>query len=240
MNPNEKHNNNEFQFLKIVSDETETKMRKELSAQIDTIFYSNNYNWKPIEYTETTAWAYLYGRAAKEYAIILKIFSEIAKRDPEYKPRSFFDFGAGVGTGTWAASQLWDKSIFEYFCVDKSSEMNELSDLILHNAKRDKRKNIFYRQFLPASEEVSDCNIWHTIFELNLICVCFVRFADKVSYCSKCIYSDGTGESRGTAGSIKYTMEKMRWLFCSYREWNECWISIDRRSQNIYTFTEGF
>lgn len=100
-----------------------------------------------------TAWAYLYGRAAKEYAIILKIFSEIVKRDPEFKPRSFFDFGAGVGTGTWAASQLWEKSIFEYFCVDKSSEMNDFSDLILRSAKADK-KTIFYRQFLPASDVV--------------------------------------------------------------------------------------
>lgn len=143
-----------------MKNDNETSARKELSAQISTIFYKNNYNWKPIEYTEATAWAYLYGRAAKEYAIILKIFSEIAKRDPEFKPRSFFDFGAGVGTGTWAASQLWQKWIFEYFCVDKSAEMNELSDLIIRGAKNEKRKNIFRRQFLPASEQVNECNIF--------------------------------------------------------------------------------
>lgn len=111
----------------------------------------------------------MYGRAAKEYAVVLKIFSEIAKRDPEFKPRSFFDFGSGIGTGTWAASQLWEKSIFEYFCVDKSSEMNELSDLILRNAKKDKRSNIFYRQFLPASEEVNKRYVGQEFFKLKSI-----------------------------------------------------------------------
>lgn len=148
---------NDFVFPVIVSSEIDLNAKRRLSSQISKVFYERNYNWQPIEYTKSTAWAYLFGRAAKEYAAILKIFSEIAKRDPAFKPRSFFDFGAGVGTGTWAVSNLWKNSIFEYFLVDSSAEMNDLSEFILRGGSEDRKmslKNVFYRQFLPASHEV--------------------------------------------------------------------------------------
>lgn len=109
-------------------------------------------------YDEHKAWTYVFGRAAKEYAAILHVFSEIAKRDPEFKPRSFFDFGAGIGTGTWAATELWNKYLYEYFLVDESGEMNDLSELILRDGNENKNmtlRNVFYRQFLPASDEVN-------------------------------------------------------------------------------------
>lgn len=82
---------------------------------------------------------------------------EIAGRNPEFKPNSFFDFGSGVGTGTWAASALWKKSLYEYFLVDSSREMNDLSDLILRGGDQNKHmslKTVYYRQFLPASTDV--------------------------------------------------------------------------------------
>lgn len=100
---------------------------------------------------------YAMGRAALEYAVVQRIFNEIAHRHPDFKPRSFFDFGAGVGTGTWAASQLWKQSLYEYFLVDSSREMNDLSELILRDGDANKNmtlKNVYYRQFLPASNDV--------------------------------------------------------------------------------------
>lgn len=103
-------------------------------------------------------WTYLFGRAAKEYAAIFTVLNEIARRDPEFKPESFFDFGAGVGTATWAAAQLWKQSLQEYFLVDSSREMNDLSELILRGGVDTKLmtlKNVFYRQFLPVSDEVN-------------------------------------------------------------------------------------
>lgn len=68
-----------------------------------------------------------------------------------------FDFGAGVGSGTWAASEIWKHSLHEYFLVDDSRDMNDLSELILRDGNENKNltvKNVFYRQFLPASDEV--------------------------------------------------------------------------------------
>lgn len=113
--------------------------------------------WEPIIYDDYKALTYVMGRSALEYAVVLRVFNEIAQRDPDFKPRSFFDFGAGVGTGTWAASQLWKKSLYEYFLVDSSREMNVLSELILRDGDENKAmslKTVYYRQFLPASNDV--------------------------------------------------------------------------------------
>lgn len=128
-----------------------------LKQEVLRIFYKQNYNWQPIIYDENNAWSYLFGRSVKEYAAIKQVFNEIVIRDPEFQPRSFFDFGAGVGTGTWAASEFWKNSLYEYFLVDESRDMNDLSDLILRDGNANKNislRNVFYRQFLPASNEV--------------------------------------------------------------------------------------
>lgn len=100
---------------------------------------------------------YLFGRASKEYAVITKVLAEIQLRDPDFNPRSYFDFGSGVGTGTWAAAEFWKKSLYEYFVVDQCREMNDLSELILRggiDTKNMTLKNVYYRQFLPESDEV--------------------------------------------------------------------------------------
>lgn len=128
-----------------------------LKREVLNIYYKKNYNWQPILYDSYKAWTYLFGRAAKEYAAIRQVFNEIIKRDSDFQPRSFFDFGAGVGTGCWAASALWKNSIHEYFLVDESRDMNDLSELILRDGNESKNmsvKNTYFRQFLPGSSEV--------------------------------------------------------------------------------------
>lgn len=138
-------------------DENSCRVKEMIKQEVMNVYHQRNYNWQPILYDSYKAWAYLFGRAAKEYAVIKQVFNEIVKRDPEFSPRSFFDFGAGIGTGTWAASEFWRKSLYEYFLVDESRDMNELSELILRDGNEDKQmslRNVFYRQFLPASDEV--------------------------------------------------------------------------------------
>lgn len=115
------------------------------------------YTWKPIDYDHYKALTYLFGRSAQEYSTVLLTLHEIATRNPSFQPRSFFDFGAGIGTGIWAASSLWNTSIFEYFLVDASRDMNDLADLILRDGDDNKEyqlKNVNFRQFLPASSDV--------------------------------------------------------------------------------------
>lgn len=59
------------------------------------------YNWQPVNYDNYKVLVYLMIRAAPEYAALIKIFTEIAGKDQNFKPRSFFDFGSGVGTASW-------------------------------------------------------------------------------------------------------------------------------------------
>lgn len=100
--------------------------------------------------------------------MIHRIFGEIMKRNPEFKPRSFFDFGAGVGSGTWAAAEFWKQSLYEYYLVDASGDMNNLSDLVLRNGDANRPlslRNVYHRQFLPSSSDVRMIDRFKSISE---------------------------------------------------------------------------
>ncbi|XP_076352557.1 ribosome assembly protein METTL17, mitochondrial-like [Tachypleus tridentatus] len=115
------------------------------------------YHWKPIDYTSHQGLLYLAGRLAPDYASLVQIFSEVKKQDPEFKPKTVFDFGSGVGSTMWAANSAWGESIGEYFCVDVSSNMNNLAHLLVQGGDVNGRmfmNGIYFRQFLPASNEV--------------------------------------------------------------------------------------
>lgn len=128
------------------------------------------YSWQPITYDTHKSLLYLISRSAEEFATITKIFNEIKKRDPEFKPQSYFDFGAGVGTGVWAAAELWKESIFEYYLVDSSKQMNELCEILLRDGNENKAmtlNNVYFRQFLPARENTYDLVVSaYSMFEL--------------------------------------------------------------------------
>lgn len=126
--------------------------RKE--QKVNEILKQRVYGWEPVDYDHFTSLNYLVGRSVQEFAVLTKIFKEIQRRDPDFKPQSYFDFGSGVGTGVWAASELWKSSIYEYYLVDTSRFMNDLCDLVLRDgdANKDLRlRNVFFRQFLPAA-----------------------------------------------------------------------------------------
>ena len=110
------------------------------------------YNWVPVQYDKYTSLSYLVNRSLPEYSVLYRIFNEIKANDADFTPKSMFDFGSGVGTAMWAASQFWYNSIKEYFCVDISTEINELSDYLSKRAKPQINSSyIFYKEFLPAS-----------------------------------------------------------------------------------------
>ncbi|KAI5651311.1 mitochondrial small ribosomal subunit rsm22 domain-containing protein [Phthorimaea operculella] len=147
-------------FSKLGNELTEIeleKAQKVIQAKVFNILKKNVYSWGNISYDKAMSLQYLMIRSAPEYAILLRVLDEIRKRYPDYKPRSFFDFGSGVGTGTWAINTYWPGEIFEYFCVDTSSNMHDLARLILCSGKDNVEmplKGYFQRQFLPASTDL--------------------------------------------------------------------------------------
>lgn len=139
-----------------MSEEQITYINKVVEAQSKKRAKQQIYAWKPVDYDAFKGLQYLLGRSAAEYAVLTRIFEEIKKRDLDFKPRSLIDFGSGVGTGTWASANLWKDHIFEYVSVDASADMNDLSELILRGGDINKPmtlRNVFYRQFLPATSK---------------------------------------------------------------------------------------
>lgn len=91
----------ELDEVKISSVEDQNKLDQSIKDKILYRMKKLVYNWKFMNYNEYNALLYLVGRFAPEYAVLTKIFSEIKNRDEEFKPKSFFDFGSGVGSAMW-------------------------------------------------------------------------------------------------------------------------------------------
>lgn len=153
------------------SKEDRTEKKRVIEMKVFSALKKNIYCWGNIAYDHPTSLQYLMTRAAPEYAVILQVLDEIKRRLPDFKPRSFFDFGSGVGTGTWAINTLWKGDIFEYFCVDTSTSMNDLARLILCRGKDNAEiplRGFFQRQFLPASTDLKYSIVLsaYTLFEM--------------------------------------------------------------------------
>ncbi|KAH8329503.1 hypothetical protein KR074_012153 [Drosophila pseudoananassae] len=156
--------------LSMLDEDEAARWKRKREAEINRRLGQRIYSWKSIEYGAYEAIVYAVARGAQEYAVMKRVLTELAQRDENFRPRSFFDFGSGIGTGMWVASELWRDQIFEYYNVDKSREMNEISELILRDGHENKQmslRNVYYRQFLPAIETQYDLVIIsHTLFEL--------------------------------------------------------------------------
>jgi ribosomal protein RSM22 (predicted rRNA methylase) len=153
------------------ADDFAVKMFQDRKKQaVNKIVKERLYTWQPISYDQHKALLYLIGRSAEEYSVITRIFREIMKRDENFQPNSYFDFGSGVGSGVWAAAEMWKQSIYEYYCVDSSKYMNDLADLLLRDGNVNKNmslKNVYYRQFLPAKDDKYDIVMSaYSLFEL--------------------------------------------------------------------------
>lgn len=82
----------------------ESQFKQRIKDKVEQLLKEKIYNWSPLNYNVYNSLLYLFSRSAPEYAVLTKIFSEITTRDVNFKPRSIFDFGSGVGTVTWYLS----------------------------------------------------------------------------------------------------------------------------------------
>lgn len=137
-----------------LSAEQQEELKFRFKEQVIKRLKQKLYCWRPVEYNEYRALLYMVARFAPEYTVLHRIFMELKTREPDFQPRSLFDFGSGVGTATWAARTVWGDVIQEVFNVDSSGDMNDLSSLLLRGGNEEANmpiKGVFYRQFLPAS-----------------------------------------------------------------------------------------
>ncbi|CAF0790368.1 unnamed protein product [Rotaria sordida] len=134
---------------------------------------SSIYHWQPLTFDEYKSKIYMATNFASYYAMLVQIFNEIKKRERNFRPARLFDFGSGVGSAMWAAMHVWGKQTFaEILNVDKSREMNELSQLILQGGQHNKTPivhGVVYRQFMPhGRDNIFDLVVAdHTLFEFE-------------------------------------------------------------------------
>lgn len=87
--------------VEINSEVNEDKLKQSVNNKLQVIMKKKIYNWSAISYDYYGALLYLFARSSSDYAVLMKIFTEIQNRDKNFKPRTLFDFGSGIGTVTW-------------------------------------------------------------------------------------------------------------------------------------------
>ncbi|KAJ8959291.1 hypothetical protein NQ318_021976 [Aromia moschata] len=114
-----------------------------------------------MDYNAYNSVLYLMARFVPEYAVLIKILGEISSRDPEFKPRSLFDFGSGVGPPI-----IIGNDIFLSISMWTPSNMNDLAQVLLQGGKG-MGKMPSKGQFLPATKTTYDLVICaYSLFEL--------------------------------------------------------------------------
>ncbi|XP_064599435.1 methyltransferase-like protein 17, mitochondrial [Liolophura sinensis] len=120
------------------------------------------YHWKSIEYTAYKGFLYMVGKMDHDYAALLRCLNEIRSRIPEFTPRTVFDYGSGVGSVIWGVNSVWKRGVQEYYCVDRSGEMNTLARLLLQDGEDNKEmqvSGVHFRQFHPSTKHQFDLTV---------------------------------------------------------------------------------
>ncbi|NUU20834.1 MAG: rRNA methyltransferase [Streptomycetaceae bacterium] len=94
--------------------------------------------------------AYLAARMPATLAVDRAVFDAIALRRPDWEPRSLLDLGAGPGTATWAAAEVFG-SVERVACVEQASAMVEVGkSLARHSASQAVRAAAWHRESVAA------------------------------------------------------------------------------------------
>ncbi|XP_059140616.1 methyltransferase-like protein 17, mitochondrial [Physella acuta] len=114
------------------------------------------YHWKPMQYDAFTSYVYLVSSITLDFAAASQCFTEITKRDPDFKPLSVYHLGSKVGAGIWAADKAW-RTIGEHYCIDSSPHMNTIAQLLLQDGNEQLHvqsiPGVYFRQFEPSAKE---------------------------------------------------------------------------------------
>lgn len=77
--------------------------------------------------------AYVAARLPATYAACAAVLGELARLQPEFAPRSVLDLGAGPGTASWAAAEVWP-SLSTYTMVDNHAGLQALASELCKRA----------------------------------------------------------------------------------------------------------
>lgn len=140
------------------SEDKKIEMLIERNKKIEKVVKKKILSWREYNWTEHKALVYLAARLAPNYQATKFVFNEIKHVDPEFEPKTLFDFGSGLGTTMHVANDVWPSTVYEHLNIDSSKEMNDLSDLLLKDGNENNSRifnNVFYKQFLPVTHKLT-------------------------------------------------------------------------------------
>lgn len=82
-------------------------------------------------YGPTETMAYLAYEVEGTYACAHHVLRQLQQQRPAFAPTSVLDFGAGPGTASWVAKELFDESVTRYRIVEPSQSMVDAAEVLL-------------------------------------------------------------------------------------------------------------
>jgi len=139
--------------------ETDNDEADNIEQNLKTTKKPKRAEYKVIRYDKRESTAYAASRIPSTYGTTLRVFHEISRREPDFKPETLLDFGSGTGMAVWAAHEKWGDSIREYQCVDVSQDMINLSQYLLRGGEGSENSlnipRVYFKRFLPVSNLIT-------------------------------------------------------------------------------------
>ncbi|XP_076112741.1 ribosome assembly protein METTL17, mitochondrial-like [Mytilus galloprovincialis] len=139
-----------------ISSDKETDYMNELERRVEVeLKLKHLSHWKSKQYDAKSGMKYMVARMAQNYAVLLQVLNEIWTRDPNYIPKSLYNYGSGLGSVIWAAQNNpdWQRDISQYYCVDPSVDINTIARLLLQDGHEEKDMHVngvFFKKFQPS------------------------------------------------------------------------------------------
>lgn len=123
-----------------------------------------------VEYGDREVMAYLAWQMPFAYGCVERIFADLGRRLPGFRPASIFDFGVGPGTAILVAEQIWPGSLKKVYGVDTSEPMLVMAGRLLAEIQRSLEnpiETIQFKRFLSLSGRPQSFDLTTAAFSLG-------------------------------------------------------------------------
>lgn len=100
-------------------------------------------------------------RAPRTYATAIRTLTEIKKMFPDYAPKSFIDFGAGLSSGSVAFTEVYGDTGYVY-SVEPAGKMRKLGKYLTNYSKI-----AYFESLAELSAQVRQVDIVYCGYVLN-------------------------------------------------------------------------
>lgn len=98
-----------------------------------------------LDYTREATIGYLQRKMPYSYSIFRRVLHEVKLRMPQdFKPEAVLDYGAGLGSGLWAAKHVFGEEVARIAAVEPNTSMRKLGKYITEELNEKSGNNILW------------------------------------------------------------------------------------------------